>query len=367
MTDTSPMKVLLVGDFPPPHGGVAVHVEVLFRAIRAAGGTCEVLDIGKGQLPADGVVPAGHVARFTTLLGSYAARGFRIHVHTSGANPRSWMLAGICAAAGAVSGKAPLITFHSGLCPAWIAESPVRQHVARAVASRFGHVIAVSDGIRDCMLACGVAADRVEVMPAFSSSFLEPGAPPQGFAAVRAGAQPLFVAMLAPGKVYGHEILLNAFERVRAQVPTARLALYGLGSESVKAEGVTGFGELHRPAALAVIAGGDVFVRPTLADGDSVSVREALALGRLVVATRVGNRPPEVRLVAAGDAQALALGLLEAAAEIVARPVRGAPAAPAADSTHRLLTLYGQRAEASPAPTRASAAPEARCAASAAS
>jgi len=57
------LKILLVGDFPPPSGGVATHVEELFRAVRARGGQCEVLDIGKGQLPSDGVRPAGGVAR----------------------------------------------------------------------------------------------------------------------------------------------------------------------------------------------------------------------------------------------------------------------------------------------------------------
>ena len=56
-------KVLIVGDFPPPYGGVAVHVEVLRLAVRSRGGECTVLDIGKGQLPADGVVPAAGYAR----------------------------------------------------------------------------------------------------------------------------------------------------------------------------------------------------------------------------------------------------------------------------------------------------------------
>ena len=70
MTRPPEMKILLVGDFPPPGGGVATHVEELFRAVRARGGECEVLDIGKGQLPAEGVVPAGGVARFSALLAS---------------------------------------------------------------------------------------------------------------------------------------------------------------------------------------------------------------------------------------------------------------------------------------------------------
>jgi glycogen(starch) synthase len=371
----SNMKVLLVGDFPPPHGGVAVHVEVLFRAVRAHGGICEVLDIGKGQLPADGVVPAGGLVRFTALLGQYAARGYQIHVHTSGANPKSWMLAGICAAAGAVSQKPPLITFHSGLGPAWIAQSAARRKTAAAVAGRFGTVIAVSDEIRDNFIRCGVAPEKLEVLPAFSHSFLEPGAPPAGFETLRAEAAPLFSAMLAPGKVYGHEILLDAFARVHRQLPSARLAVYGPGSDAVKAPGVIAYGELHRPQALAVMAKSDIFIRPTLADGDSVSVREALALGRIVVATRVGNRPPEARLVTPGDAASLAEGLLSAAADLRARPVREA-ASRAGDCVQRLLALYGYVAEEAPAAQAQQAqkeknakttAGEAACVASAAS
>ncbi|GAB4224278.1 MAG: hypothetical protein Kow0062_25750 [Acidobacteriota bacterium] len=46
----------------------------------------------------------------------------------------------------------------------------------------------------------------------------------------------------------------------------------------------------HAPAAIAKC---DVLVRPTLADGDAVSIREALALGLGVVASDVVQRPPE--------------------------------------------------------------------------
>lgn len=355
------MKVLLVGDFPPPHGGVAVHVELVYRAIRAAGGQCVVLDIGKGQLPADGVLPAGGVARFTALLASHAARGFQVHVHTSGANPKSWMLASICAAAGRISGRPTLITFHSGMGPDWINASAARRRLSGAIARQFGTVIAVSDAIGECLRGCGV--ERLEVLPAFSSSFLTPGEPPRGFGELRAEAAPLYCAMLAPDKIYGREILLDAFAQVRAHAPASRLAVYGPGTGEITAPGVSAYGELQRPSALAVMAGADVFIRPTLADGDSVSVREALALGRIVVATSVGNRPPEARLVPPGDAAALARALLEAAADVAAKPIRAA--IHGADCVQRLLTLYGA------APSRAADdidIPEAsRCAASAAS
>jgi glycosyltransferase involved in cell wall biosynthesis len=330
------MKVVLVGDFPPPHGGLATHVEELFRAVRAGGGESIVLDIGKGQLPAAGVVPAGNLPRFTALLASYAARGFRVHLHTSGANPKSWALALACAAAARLGKDAPLLTLHSGLCPPWLVQSAVRRTAARAIVEQYGTVIAVSGAIRDALVSCGVEPARIEVVPAFSHKFLRPGAPPPRLQEVRAQARPLFSAMLAPSPVYGQDVLLRAFAQVRARIPSARLAAYGVGTESLRAEGVTGFGELHRPSALALIEASDVFVRPTLVDGDSVSVREALALGRVVVATRAGNRPPEARLVPPGDADALARGLLEAAEQ----PPR-AKGASGQDPIQRVLALYG--------------------------
>jgi glycosyltransferase involved in cell wall biosynthesis len=50
-------------------------------------------------------------------------------------------------------------------------------------------------------------------------------------------------------------------------------------------------------ATLRAIAQSDVVLRTTLYDGDSVSVREALAFGTPVVATDNGMRPAGVRLI----------------------------------------------------------------------
>jgi glycosyltransferase involved in cell wall biosynthesis len=85
-----------------------------------------------------------------------------------------------------------------------------------------------------------------------------------------------------------------------------------------------------------VVAAADVFVRPTRADGDAVSVREALALGRGVVATRVGHRPDACLLVPRDDAEALTAAMLAAAA---APRTAGDPAGPA-DPFERILGLY---------------------------
>src|SRR5260370_41975385 len=85
-------KVLLVGDYPPPNGGVATHVDELFRAVRARGGQCEVLDIGKGQLPADGVTPAAGLAAVRGSMPSFGTGRHRLHTPHHGSQHRQGVL-----------------------------------------------------------------------------------------------------------------------------------------------------------------------------------------------------------------------------------------------------------------------------------
>jgi glycosyltransferase involved in cell wall biosynthesis len=130
---------------------------------------------------------------------------------------------------------------------------------------------------------------------------------------------------------------------VREQ-PAAGAVVFGPGSEELGhlareyrvADRVACLGELPRAQAQAVIGACDVFVRPTLADGDAVSVREALWLERPVAASAVGYRPGGVALFPAGDPEEVARAVLEALA-------RGPSPAPMTDGVARVLELYAAR------------------------
>jgi hypothetical protein len=65
-------------------------------------------------------------------------------------------------------------------------------------------------------------------------------------------------------------------------------------------------GAIDRERALAVVPACDLCVRPSRADGDALSGRVALALGRPVVASAVGARPAGTVTFPAGDAAACA-------------------------------------------------------------
>jgi glycosyltransferase involved in cell wall biosynthesis len=203
-------------------------------------------------------------------------------------------------------------------------------------------VVGVNGEIAEALMRLGVPADRIAVLPAFSPAQAAAGAPPAALAAFRAAHAPLYAAALARGAVYGEDLLDQALPLVREREARAGLVVFGPGSAEGPlalrgaAGGVLALGEIANEEALAVMAACDAFVRPTRADGDAMSVREALSVGRPVVASAVGHRPPGCLLFPAGDARALA-GELLAAARL---PREAAPLVPGKDPLDALFALY---------------------------
>src|ERR1700675_4859155 len=102
------VKGLLIGPYPPPHGGISVHVSGIYQQLIAAGVRCAVLDTG--QIP--------NRLRFAMELARYAARGWTLHLHTNGHNRNSWLLALLCAIGGQMRGC--ILTLHSGMMPGYL-------------------------------------------------------------------------------------------------------------------------------------------------------------------------------------------------------------------------------------------------------
>ena len=135
------------------------------------------------------------------------------------------------------------------------------------------------------------------------------------------------VARLEPEK--GHPTLLEAWPLVLAAQPEATLLVVGEGSrrEALEAQAAElGLGRRvvftgRRDDVPAVTAALDVAVLPSYREAQGLSILEAMALSRPVVATAVGGIPEMVEdgvtglLVPAHDAQALAAAILRLLAD----------------------------------------------------
>ncbi|MFE7772955.1 glycosyltransferase [Streptomyces sp. NPDC057445] len=117
----------------------------------------------------------------------------------------------------------------------------------------------------------------------------------------------------------GHRYLLEAVGRMQQRGRPCTLALIGEGPERVDLQrqadrlGIDVRLLGHRTDVSAFLARADVVALPSLEEGLSNAVMEAMAVGRPVVATAVGGTPELLRdrgvLVPPADAEALAQGL----------------------------------------------------------
>jgi glycogen synthase len=158
--------------------------------------------------------------------------------------------------------------------------------------------------------------------------------------------RPLLSTALFFRPEYGFDLLVDALGPLRGRYPSLGCVVMGSGEQRAEAETrireagledhVLLAGDIDHQACLALMSLSDVFVRPTLEDGDSISVREALALGVPVVASRVGTRPAGAMLFPPGDVEGLVTQVEQALAM-----ERGA-AAPAAGGMDRLMEIYQQ-------------------------
>jgi glycogen synthase len=305
------LDVLLVGPYPPPFGGISAHVERVARTILEHGLSVRVVNHfggGRGDpLVAD--VLRRNPWRYWRVLRIADAR--IVHYHHS---RFSTLLAASLALRR--SSAATVATVHGReLEPFLGSRIPGVARLTRRALRGFDVLIAVSVEVERSLQSIG---PPVEVIPAYlpvrdQDARLSPGAD----AFLRGGTNLLMavyrMSVDARGRTtYGLETAIAAFAALSPGRPDLRLAIFlasapgrrrdterlrqlidGVRDDDVRRRVGVFYGE-PLAAALPLAA---VYLRPTLTDGDAVSIREAIAAGVPVVASDVVRRPPGVLTV----------------------------------------------------------------------
>ncbi|MBI4635711.1 MAG: glycosyltransferase family 4 protein [Candidatus Rokubacteria bacterium] len=220
-----------------------------------------------------------------------------------------------------------LHTFHGHVFHGYFSPAKTRLFlgIERWLARRTRRVLAVSEAVRRELLTLGIgSAERLAVMPLGLA--LEPFLccePLRGQLRGELGigaTVPLvgIVARLVPVKA--HEVFLEAAATVARRLPQARFVVVGDGERRSELESLAdrlGLGERARFLGWRrdldrIYADLDLVALSSRNEGSPVSLIEAMAAARAVVATRVGGVPDLVedgvtgRLVPPGDPAALA-------------------------------------------------------------
>ena len=309
------LKVLLVGPCPPPHGGISIHVWNARAILRGQGVPCEVLNIEPRAPESDQYIKISGSAGLALYLGRYCANGWTVHTHINGHTPKSWLIA-LASGIAAQVGAGGVLTIHSGLSPEYLRQASSHwRRLALLAALQFNRIVCVNDEIASTVNGLGVESGKLRVLPAFLPQGSDtPAGIPEDIDRWMQAHRPVLSTALTFRPEYGFDVLARALTELKAKYPSLGCLVMGNGEDRAAVEGtvkdglsdvVRLLGDVHHDLCLSLMSRSDVFVRPTFRDGDSISVREAVALGVPVVASKVGTRPAEVRLFDPGDAAGL--------------------------------------------------------------
>lgn len=301
------VDVALVGSYPPPHGGQSVHIRNLSRYLDVRGMAVQVFNTGSNKdLREDRVV---NIASSKSLLMAllFGSHFKLLHVHVSTAEEYGKLVP--ISLAAMIKGFPWLVTIHSGNSADLLrAATPLRRIASRELLAGARKIICVNSAIRD-ELSNLVGSEAMAVISPFSVDFVESALPEEleNFLVVHT---PIISCVGLYQPLYGFDQAVLLMKEVRKLYPKAGLVLIGdpRGADWCRAliaeigleKHVKLCGNLGHQECLMVMSRSAIFLRPTFYDGDSLSVREALALGVRVVASATDFRPEGVTLYCVG-------------------------------------------------------------------
>lgn len=303
--------VFIIGHFPPPIGGISVHVDREMNILEAKGYSVFGFDLSSVQKKEQRrIVYSGNKLK---VLCCYLWMLLRIrpdivHVHISaGRNIVSVLLLILCARLFSKT----VITIHSGSFPLYIKRI-------------YGFSLVYFRGVFNLVDVCvGVSSEIVTaveelfpkarckkvIIPAYLSIKRE--------MLPKSKDRDVLMASGYATKTYDWFCLLDALEKV-TDLKEVIFVFYheydpGYYHEiqrrivEMKQLNIVVYNDLSQEAFQKLMDNSGVLVRPTINDGDSVAVREALAGGTIVIASDAVIRPKGVVIHKTGDSESLYL------------------------------------------------------------
>ena len=318
MSDSSASyQVAIIGIYPPPIGGVSIHIKRLKRMLEEEDVARVVYDTmydATKECDLPDVVP---LRSFKTWLFKhfFDAKVSIIHYHGSSWKQRVALLLL------KLRRKKIIFTFHSfrDEIDLW---GPLRRLLVRFVLTFGDFFIAVSPEIRDKLVKFGAASSKTSVIPAF----IPPKSNEDDFEIIPDYVwqfiqehSPIIVAnafrlsFYKGQDLYGLDLCVELCVALKEDFPNVgfvfslpdigELQYFTLMQKVIDEKGVLDnfLFTYEEMEFYPILSKSDLFVRPTNTDGDSVSIREALHLGIPVVASDVVERPAGVVLFKTRD------------------------------------------------------------------
>jgi len=298
-------KVLIVGNYPPPFGGVGIHIKRVKRKLEQQKNTVTIFDTSKTK---------SRTLPLTLFKKLFKTRPHIVHVH----EPTMSRLRLVSAVLFKFLFRYKLIIVDHN-CRILYNFSKQAKKVFRFLVRRADHVVLIGDTTHKCYVENGISCKSLSVESPFLAPDLSEEAAIFSTYTDRVkdfvnSRRPLITAnafkptLMEPHKLdlYGFDMCVGLIERLAPKHPEIGL-LFGLCKlgnekekkyfEKIQTEIRTLGLENHfcffigQQEFWPLIKKSDLFVRPTLSDSFGISVQEAILVGTPAVASDVCKRP----------------------------------------------------------------------------
>lgn len=334
----------ILGPFPPPFGGVAIHCVRLIESLR--GQQISVQGLSLGGLPE--AVPNVTLFRPWHLLSRTP-----VHYHTDEGNFR-WML--LLSKIWRILGTKYIVTVHSFRHRTEF-EQPAVVAKLRKAYERSEAIVAISDAAaRDLHNELGVVHKRLKVIPsnlpvsAWESQGTISEAVPEQWrnASVRLLANAGAVSSVNGKDLYGIDILLDALSEISDTDVQLCIAIGGVRDHDLNARIVEAASRDPRVHLLRDYSGplaplvnhAHIIIRPTRTEGGpSLTVTEAMEMGRWTIASDAVLRPAGCKTFRNEDPADLARVIADCTTDVRA-DIMPEPSQPYSQALTQLMNLY---------------------------
>lgn len=337
-------KVRILGPFPPPFGGVALHCVRLLEGLRASGVNAQGVSLGG--------IPEG-VEHVTRLSAAFAFSRTLVHYHTDEGNHR-WMR--LLSRLWRTTRTPYVVTVHSFRDRPEFADARLRAQLATAYIHAAAVIGISNEVVSDLEQRLGVYHKRTRIIPsalpisAWECNAQRPIGIPERWrtASVRMLANAGRVVRYSGQDLYGIDVLIDAMQRIADPDVSLCIAvgdvvdaeLWSQLQAQAERDARIWILRDHNGPLAPLVRDAHIVVRPTRTEGGaSLTVQEALEMGRWAIASDAVPRPDGTRLFTNAGAQSLASTIQQSIGDV--RRGSMPPASPAhRDAVQRIINLY---------------------------
>ena len=310
MKKNNSIKIALIGAYPPPYGGVSVHIQRVSNKLNELGIYHNIYDLSfencLENIKKDNVLCIKHpILWFLTFF--FSSKEDILHLHIS-----DWRLRFLFSLMKFKRKKIVISIHGESLEKAYSEGSFIRKLFIKKSLSWSSHIIALNDRIKNKCLNLGVSQEKISVIPSYIpvSKFEEDDSElSENLKKFIKSHSPIILANAFKLRffngidLYGLDLCIDSCSVLKEKYPKIGFVfclpqigdynyLKKMKSRIIQKNIKNNFIiYTNQGSMIPIIKKCNIFLRPTNTDGDSISIREALSMGIPTIASDVINRP----------------------------------------------------------------------------